>query len=169
MQRVLEIGNGFIASRWCFRCRCSIRLLVSWLRCSKLRNNILGTVYLFYYLFALCCLVDFWSQLRCTYVYMLFNYFLLYLLYLVIQINVVYIVTMLKSTDDVLQKPIKNKLNIQTCPFTEFLLSYMIKFETGRCSCDEVHDHQRKESQIKGELLLINQMKDEHIPVLTSN
>ena len=39
---------------------------------------------------------------------MLFNDFLLHLLYLVIQINAVH-VTMLKSTDDVLQKPIKNK------------------------------------------------------------
>ena len=45
----------------------------------------------------------------------------------------------------------------------------MIKFETARCLCDEVHVHQRKESQIKGELLLINHMKDEQIPVLTSN
>ena len=45
----------------------------------------------------------------------------------------------------------------------------MIKFETGRCSYDEVRDHQRKESQIKGELLLINHMKDEHIPVWTPN
>ena len=73
---------------------------------------------------------------------------------------------MLESTDDVLKKPIKINLNIQTCPFTEFLLSYMIKFETARCLCDEVHVHQRKESQIKGELLSINHMKDEQIPVL---
>ena len=78
---------------------------------------------------------------------MLFNDFLLHLLYLVLQINAVH-VTMLKSTDDVLQKPIENKLNIQICPFTELLLSYMIKFETGRCSCDEVHDHQKK--KVKG-------------------
>ena len=35
--------------------------------------------------------------------------------------------------------------------------------------CDEVHVHQRKESQIKGELLSINHMKEEQIPVLTSN
>ena len=73
---------------------------------------------------------------------MLFNDFLLHLLYLVIQINAVH-VTMLKSTDDVLQKPMKNKLNIQTCPFTEFLLSYIIKLETGRWSCDEDDVHQR--------------------------
>ena len=106
MQRVLKSENGFIASRWGFRCRCSIKLLVSWLWCPKLRNNILGTVRLFYYLFALCCLLDFWSQLRCTYAYMLFIDFLSNLLYLVIQINVVH-ATMLKSTDDVLQKPLK--------------------------------------------------------------
>ena len=42
----------------------------------------------------------------------------------------------------------------------------MIKFETVRCSCDEVDVHQRKESQIKGELPLINHMKDEQISVL---
>ena len=29
MQRVLNIENAFIASRWCFRCRCSIKLFVS--------------------------------------------------------------------------------------------------------------------------------------------
>lgn len=96
---------------------------------------------------------------------MLFSDFVLHLLYLVIQINVAH-VTMFKSTDDVLQKPIKNKLNIQTCPCTEFLLNYMIKFETGRCSCHEVDVHQRKESSIKGELWLINHMKDEQISVV---
>ena len=99
----------------------------------------------------------------------MFNDFLLHLLYVVIRIHAVH-VTMLKSTDDVLQKPIKNKLNIQTCPCTEFLLSYMIKFKTGRCSCDEVDVHQRKESQVKGELSSIYHMKDEQISVvLTSN
>ena len=74
--------------------------------------------------------------------------------------------TTLKSTEDVLQKPIKNNLNIQSCPFTEFLLSYIIKLETGRCSCDEVDVHQKIGSQIKGELSSINHMKDEQISVV---
>ena len=59
---------------------------------------------------------------------MLFNDFLLHLLYLLIQISAVHAI-MFKSTDDVLQKPIKNALNIQTCAFTEFLLSYTIKLK----------------------------------------
>ena len=79
---------------------------------------------------------------------MLFSDFVLHLLYLVIQINVAH-VTMFKSTDDVLQKPIENKLNIQTCPCTEILLSYMIKFETGRCSCHEVDVIKGKKVKLK--------------------
>ena len=49
--------------------------------------------------------------------------------------------------------------------YTELLLSYMIKFETGRCSCLEDDVHQRKESQTKVELPLINHMKSEQITV----
>ena len=45
----------------------------------------------------------------------------------------------------------------------------MIKFETGRCSCNEDDVHERKESQIKGELSLINHMKGEQITVAVTN
>ena len=45
----------------------------------------------------------------------------------------------------------------------------MIKFETGRCSCHGDDVHQRKESQIKGELSLINHMKGEQITVALIN
>ena len=63
--------------------------------------------------------------------------------------------------DDILQKP------SDPFPYTELLLSYtcMIKFETGWCSCHEDDVHQRKESQIKGELSLINHKKGEQITV----
>jgi hypothetical protein len=36
---------------------------------------------------------------------------------------------MLKSTDNILHKPIENTLSIQTCPYAELLLTYMIIFE----------------------------------------
>ena len=34
---------------------------------------------------------------------------------------------MLNSTDNILHKPIENKLNIQTCPYAELLLTYLIR------------------------------------------
>ena len=63
---------------------------------------------------------------------------------------------MLESTDNILHKPIENKLNIQTCPYAGF----------GRCSCHEVDVHQKKESQIKGELLVISHIKGGQITVV---
>ena len=53
----------------------------------------------------------------------------------------------MKSTDNILRKPIENKLNIQTSSYARH----------GRCSGHEVDVHQSRgeESQIKGELLLI--------------
>ena len=53
---------------------------------------------------------------------------------------------MLNSSDNILHKPIENKFNIQTCPYAELLLTYVIKFETGRCSHHEVDAHQRKDT-----------------------
>ena len=34
---------------------------------------------------------------------------------------------MLNSTDNILHKPIENKFNIQTCPYAELLLTYLIR------------------------------------------
>lgn len=87
---------------------------------------------------------------------MFFNDFLLHLLYLVYMqlcssCDYVVHVTMLKSTDNILQKAIDNKLIIQTCSYAELLLTYMIEFETGGCSCHGVDVQQRRESQIKDE------------------
>ena len=75
---------------------------------------------------------------------------------------------MLNSTDNILHKPIENKFNIQTCPYAELLLTYMIKFETGRCSHHEVDAHQRKDTgrQIIDALSLINPVKGEQITVV---
>ena len=107
MQRVLNSENAFIASRWCFRCRCSIKLFVSdMIWCSKLTNKILGTVHLWYYFFVLCCLVDFWSCIAWMCVC------LLVVQWFSTAPIVSSHVTMQKSTDDILQKPIENKLNI---------------------------------------------------------
>ena len=53
--------------------------------------------------------------------------------------------TMLKATDNILLKPIENKLNIQMCPYAELFLTHMIKFETGKFSCHEFNVHLRKE------------------------
>ena len=72
---------------------------------------------------------------------------------------------MLNSTD-ILHKPIEDKLNIQTCPYTELLFTKMIKFETARSSYHEVDAHQRKDSQIIDALSLINHIKGEQITVV---
>ena len=76
--------------------------------------------------------------------------------------------TMLNSTDNILHKHIENELNIQTCSYVELLLTYMIKFQTGRCSHHEVDAHQRKDtcSQIINALSLINRVKGEQIIVV---
>ena len=69
--------------------------------------------------------------------------------------NVVH-VTLLKSTNNILDKHIENKLNIQAC----------LHLGHGRCSGHDVDVHQKKDIQIKGEMLLISHMKDEHITVV---
>ena len=62
--------------------------------------------------------------------------------------NVVQVTMLKSSTNNILQKDIENKLNIQSCPYPGH----------GRCSRHEVDVHLRRDIQIKDELLLTSHM-----------